>query len=77
MRTLSNITLKEFCAVLTLLGLDYERSKGGHEAWWKEGMTRPVIIQSHKDPVPIHVVQNAIRNLGLSRKEFLATLEKV
>lgn len=37
MKKLSNISLKEFRAVLTALGLHKMRTKGGHEAWVREG----------------------------------------
>ena len=47
MKKLSNITLKEFRAVLTALSLHKMRTKGGHEAWVCEGLKRPVIIQTH------------------------------
>lgn len=51
MKKLSNITLKEFRAVLTALGLHKMRTKGDHEAWVREGLKRTVIIQTHVDPV--------------------------
>jgi len=38
MRSLSNVTLKEFRAILELLGLTLIRIKGGHEVWSKSGM---------------------------------------
>jgi len=44
MKTLSNISANEFRTVLKLLGLSLKRTKGGHEAWMKEGTTRPVIF---------------------------------
>ena len=44
MKKLSNITLKEFRAVLTALGLHKMRTKGGHEAWVREGLKRTVIV---------------------------------
>ena len=46
MKKLSNISLKEFRAVLTALGLHKMRTKGGHEAWVREGLRRPIIIQT-------------------------------
>ncbi len=54
MRSLANISIKEFQNVLLLLGLEKVRGKGGHEAWMKAGMSRPVIIQNHVEPIPIY-----------------------
>lgn len=77
MRKLSNITIAEFRQILAILGLEKDRTKGGDEAWIKTGMTRPVIFQTHKDPVPEFIVRNAIRDLGMTRQEFLEILENL
>jgi len=75
MKKLSNISLKEFCAVLTALGLHKMRTKGGHEAWVREGLKRTVIVQTHVDPVSELVVRKTINDLGLTREEFITLLE--
>jgi predicted RNA binding protein YcfA (HicA-like mRNA interferase family) len=77
MRSLSNITIKELRAVLTLLGLVKLRVKGGHEAWMKSGMTRPIIFQTHIEPIPTFIIRNCIRDLGISKDDFLELLEKI
>lgn len=77
MRNLSNVTINEFRAIMVLLGLTKVRTKGGHEAWMKDGMTRPAIVQTHVDPVPEYVLRNNLRNIGISREEFLALLEEI
>lgn len=77
MKTLSNISIKDFRAALTLLGLSQIRTKGGHEAWMKEGMTRPVIFQTHVEPIPEFIIRNNLRNLNVSKKEFLSLLENL
>ncbi|MCD7721813.1 MAG: hypothetical protein LUI09_06245 [Prevotellaceae bacterium] len=58
MRNLSNITLDELRRVLQLAGLAFDGVSGGHEKWSKAGMTRPVIFQTHKEPVPEFIVRN-------------------
>lgn len=77
MRTLANITISEFRTVIERLGLSKIRTKGGHEAWIKKGMTRPVIIQTHVNPIPEFIVRNNLRNIGISKQEFLEILEKI
>lgn len=77
MRNLSDVTISEFRAIMVLLGLTKVRTKGGHEAWMKIGMTRPAIIQTHVNPIPEYVLRNDLRNIGISREEFLALLEEV
>ncbi len=77
MKKLSNISLKEFRSVLTILGLHKMRTKGGHEAWIREGLRRPIIIQTHIDPVSELVVRKTINDLGITRDEFIALLESL
>lgn len=77
MRGLSNITIAEFRRALLALGLEKRRMKGGHEAWLREGMTRPVIIQTHKDPIPEFIVRNDLKNIGVSKADFLDLLERI
>lgn len=77
MRNLSNISIAEFRAILTLLGLSKVRTKGGHEAWMKEGMTRPVIIQNHVDPIPEFIIRNNLRNIGINKQDFISMLENL
>lgn len=74
MRTLKNISIAEMRRILTLLGLVKVRTKGGHESWMKEGMTRPVIIQTHVEPIPEFIVKNALRTIGISKEEFINML---
>ena len=77
MKKLSNLTLKEFRAILTALGLHKMRTKGGHEAWVREGLKRTVIIQTHVDPVSELVVRKTINDLGISREKFIEMLESL
>ena len=49
--------------------------EGGHEKWHKEGCLRPVIIQTHIDPIPEFIVKNNLRSLGLTRKDLVEWLK--
>ena len=62
---------------MVMLGLTKVRTKGGHEAWMKVGMTRPAIVQTHVDPIPEYVLRNNLRVIGISREKFLELLEKI
>ena len=75
MKKLSNITIAEFRAFLKSKGLTVERTNGGHEMWSKEGMVRPVVFQTHIDPLPEFVVKNNLAAIGVSRNEFLEFFE--
>ncbi|MBL7947345.1 MAG: type II toxin-antitoxin system HicA family toxin [Flavobacteriales bacterium] len=69
-RKLSNIPLKEFQAFLELAGCTYIHTKGGHEKWTRSDLFRPIIIQSHIDPVPERIARNLIKLLGLTREDY-------
>ncbi|MBO7109304.1 MAG: type II toxin-antitoxin system HicA family toxin [Prevotella sp.] len=75
MKKLSNITLDEFRAFMKAQGLTMQRTNGGHEMWAREGMARPVVFQTHIDPLPEFVVKNNLAAIGVSRKEFLEFYE--
>ena len=69
-RKLSNIPLKEFQAFLELTGCTYIHTKGGHEKWTRSDLFRPIIIQTHIDPVPERIARNLIKLLGLTREDY-------
>lgn len=62
--SLSNITLKDFRNFLEFKGLKIIRSTGGHEVWSCKTLFRPIILQSHIDPVPEFIVRNNLRTPG-------------
>lgn len=74
-KKLKNLTLRDIRAFLILKGCVKDRTSGGHEAWRKSGLARPIIIQTHKKPVPEHVVRSIIKDLGISREEFLEKIQ--
>lgn len=67
---LKNIPLSTFREYLKYKGLNHIGTNGGHEKWSKQGMLRPVTIQTHIDPVPEFIVQNCLRNIGVKRKDL-------
>lgn len=74
-KKLKNLTLRDIRSFLVFVGCVKERTRGGHEAWRKPGLARPIIIQTHVDPVAEHVVRSIIKDLGMSREEFLKNIQ--
>jgi len=72
MGKLKNIPLRAFRNYLIFCGLNHIRTKGGHEVWSAKGLTRPVILQTHIDPVPEFIIKNNLRTMGKTEDEFLA-----
>jgi predicted RNA binding protein YcfA (HicA-like mRNA interferase family) len=75
MGKLKNIPLKTFRTYLLHCGLKPIRSKGGHEIWSAKNLTRPVVLQTHVDPVPEFVVKNNLRTIGKSEEHLLKFLD--
>lgn len=74
MINLSNIPLKRMEEIIVKFGYVRIRTKGGHSIWSKDEASRPIVLQTHKDPVPRMVVFNTIRDLGITKDEFLKVL---
>jgi len=70
MTILKNVPLKSFRRFLKENGLNHIGDKGGHEKWSKKDLIRPVILQSHIDPIPIHIVKSNLNTMGLKLKDL-------
>jgi len=67
---IKNIPRNSFRNFLRYKGLRLIKTEGGHEKWWKEGMLRPVILQTHVDPIPEFIIRNNLTSMMSSRKEL-------
>lgn len=77
MKKLSNISVAELRKVLSKIGLKEDGGRGGHERWVRPGMKRPVVFPTHTEPVAEFIVRNILRNIGMSKDEFLAYLDNI
>ena len=75
-RKLSNITIAQFENFLGLCGLKRIRTKGGHNVWSRSDLNRPVVVQSHVDPIPERIIRSNLRTIGYNRKEFIKILDQ-
>jgi len=73
-QSLKNIGLKDFQRFLLHQGLTRIRTKGSHEIWSRKDLTRPVIIQASKDPIPGFIVKNNLRTMGLKDEDLIRFL---
>ncbi len=67
---LKNISIAAFRAFLLYKGLTHVSTKGGHEKWSKKGIQRPVIFQTHIDPVPEFVIRKNLSAMECTRNEL-------
>jgi len=68
---LRNIPLKLYQDFLTAQGCVCNRTTGGHQHWSRKDLLRPITVQTHVDPVPEFIIKNALRQLGVTKKDFL------
>jgi hypothetical protein len=76
MNKFKNISLRVFREYLIFCGLNHIRTKGGHEVWSAKGLSRPVILQTHVDPVPEFIIKNNLRTMGKTANHFLEFLNR-
>ncbi|MBD9134391.1 MAG: type II toxin-antitoxin system HicA family toxin [Alistipes indistinctus] len=68
---LHNVSLKIFRGFLEEKGLKCIRNKGGHEVWSRSDLRRPVVLQSHIDPIPEFIVKNNLKTIGATISDLL------
>ena len=68
--SIKNVSIQEFKSFLIDKGLKHIRTKAGHEVWSGKELTRPVIIQTHIDPIPLFVIKNNLRTMDSTLKEL-------
>ena len=73
---LRNITISQLESFLELCQCKFIKSKKGHAQYTRSDLTRPLPFQNHIEPVPEFIVQNILRGLGYSKKEFFEILEQ-
>lgn len=73
---LAPISWKEFEKFLLYIGCKFERQKGDHRVYWRLGLKRPIILPTYKN-LPIFIIRNNLRTLGISVEEYLEILRKI
>jgi predicted RNA binding protein YcfA (HicA-like mRNA interferase family) len=51
-------------------GFEFERQKGSHRVYKKKDVLRPLIIPAHPQDIPVMVIQNNLRTMGVSTKVY-------
>ncbi len=61
---LKNISIPKFESFLELAGCKFIRNNGGHFVYSRSDLTRPLVFQSHIDPVPEFIILVLLMGLG-------------
>jgi predicted RNA binding protein YcfA (HicA-like mRNA interferase family) len=70
------IKRKKFELFLRLIGCKLKRIKGDHLIYMRPGLRRPVVFTTDVD-VPVFIIRNNLRTLGMSHEEYLAAIEQL
>lgn len=73
--SLRNIPLKTFRDYLKWKGCKHIRTSGGHEVWSRHDLFRPIIIQTHIDPIPEFIVRQILQNLNANSDDYIEFLK--
>ena len=74
-KKLSNISIAKFQAFLDLALCKQIGIKGDHEKQTRANLNRPIIFQTHINPIPEFIIKNNLRGLGYTKKQFFQILE--
>ena len=67
---------KQFEKFLLYIGCKYQRHKGDHRVYGRSDLKRPVILPMYKS-LPVFVIRNNLRTLGIGHDEYLEILKKI
>lgn len=76
MSGLTPVHWKKFEKFLLAAGCVLKREKGDHRIYVKSGLTRPLVIPRDTQ-LPIFIIRNNLRVLGLEVGEYLKMMEKL
>jgi hypothetical protein len=74
-RHLRNISIAEFQSFPELAQCKFVGINGGHEKWTRADLRRPIIFQTHIDPIPEFIIQNILRIMGYNKKTYFEIME--
>lgn len=70
MGKLAAIRWREFEDFLAYIGCHFVRERGDHRIWQRAGLKRPIVIPK-VDALPVFVIRNNLRLLGLSVDAYI------
>jgi len=76
MAHLTPIHWRKFEKFLLFVGCRFEREKGDHRVYYREGLKRPVVIPREGE-LPIFIIRNNLRILGIGPDEYLEILKRI
>lgn len=76
MAKLTPIHWKRFEKFLFFVGCELKRTKGDHRIYWRVGLKRPIVVPTDTQ-LPVFIIRNNLRELGISPQEYLELLKRI
>jgi len=76
MAHLTPVHWKKFEKFLLFIGCSFDRERGDHRIYWRENLKRPVVIPREEE-LPVFIIRNNLRILGVSPEEYLDILDRI
>ncbi len=76
MARLTPISWKDFEKFLLFLGCKFKHQKGSHRIYTRSGLKRPLVVPVY-DEIPMFVIRNNLRILGMTIEEYLEILKQL
>ena len=76
MPALTPVKWKEFEKFLFFVGCTFKRQSGGHRIYTRAGLKRPIVISAH-GTIPVFVIRNNLRLLGITPEIYFEILRKI
>jgi len=76
MTRIAPVHWRDFEKFLFYIGCEFKREKGDHRIYSRKGIRRPIIVPREKD-LPVFIIRNNLRTLGIDREEYLEIMKKI
>ncbi len=75
MPRLTPVDWKTLECIFMKAGFVFDRQKGDHRSYVREGCLRPVVIPKYKE-IDVDIIQSNMRTAGMNRKEYFQYLKE-
>ncbi len=76
MPRITPIHWRRFEKILLLLGCHFIREEGDHRVYARDSLSSPLIVPRY-NPLPVFIMRNNLRVLGVSHEEYLKLLARI
>ena len=76
MAHITPVNWKRFEKFILFVGCRFKRETGDHRVYHRSDLKRPVIIPRYKE-LPVFIIRNNLRLLGIAPEEYLEILNRL